>query len=276
MTAARDFEQEGYAVFRGGLDVTELQRIEQEVVQPFPGPLYRHNLSMTRHSEVDLEAPLDLSGLLDAHLWELPDLRPFSQALRTILFSGAIYDALHEIDGETRYTLHQSIFFFRSTRIFPHFDNSTLDTEPAARSFTLWVAVDAASPLNGPTYVVPTPRGKYWTRPETTPPGTNPLMHQWLHNSMPPTKVMLTMNAGDFAVWAPTTPHGAMIAQPGVSARRSIQAMYRPTRILNWGNTRASLADTHDPKYEEEEINGRFNCLISKRGNIIENFRHAG
>ncbi len=190
------------------------------------------------------------------------------------MFTDAIYSALHAIDSETRYTLHQSIFFFRSPRLGPHLDRSTLDTAPAARSFTVWIAVDAVSPANGPPYVVPTRRGQYWIDPGTAPAGQNKLIDDWVLNSMP-AMVLLAMNAGDFAVWAPTTPHGSMVAWPHTSARRSIQAIYRPTSILRWGNRPERLDDTHNVKFEEEEINDRFNCLISKRAETNDHFRRT-
>jgi hypothetical protein len=111
MTVSADFEREGYALFRKALDVAEVARLEQEIVQSYWGPLYRHDLRMMRHSDLDPDDDVERSGLMDSHLWELPELGSFSRALRSLLFSDAIYDALHAIDGEARYTLHQSIFF---------------------------------------------------------------------------------------------------------------------------------------------------------------------
>jgi len=275
MTVAADFEREGYAILRGRLDVGDIARLEREIIAPYPGPLYRHSLRMLRHSELDPDAYLDLSGLMNAHLWKLPQLNHFSEALLKLLTSDGIYTALNAIDGEARYTLHQSIFFFCSPRIGPHFDNSTLDTLPPARSFTVWIAVDAATPMNGPPYVVPTPRGHYWTDPGTTPPNRNRLIHDWVTTRRMPAMVLVTLNAGDIAVWAPTTPHGSLLGWPDMKVRRSIQAVYRPTGVLSWGNTRASLADYHDPAFEEEEVNSRFNCLRSKRAEADEQFRRV-
>ncbi len=72
MTVSADFEREGYAMFRKALDVAEIGRVEQEIVQAYPGPLYRHDLRMVRHGDIDPDAPTERSGLMDAHLWELP------------------------------------------------------------------------------------------------------------------------------------------------------------------------------------------------------------
>src|SRR5262249_38109189 len=87
--------------------------------------------------------------------------------------------------------------------------------------------------------------------------------------------VALTMKAGDFAVWAPSTPHGSMAPRPNKTQRRSIQAIYRPTRLTLWGNSSERLADLHDVASEEKKINDRFNCLISKHAEIHERFRNA-
>jgi len=122
---------------------------------------------------------------------------------------------------------------------------------------------------------VPTPRGQYWTDPGTAPAGQNKLVHDWVSTAMPG-MLLLAMNAGDVAVWAPTTPHGSMIPWPEMSMRRSNQAIYRPTSILRWGNRPERLDDTHNVKFEEEEINGRFNCLISKRAETNDHFRRTG
>jgi hypothetical protein len=275
MTVSADFEREGYATFRGLLDVAEIGRLEQEILRDYPGPLLRHNVRMARHCELDPNAVFDRSGLLDCHLWSLPELRPFLDALRALLFSQAIYNALHSIDGETRYTLHQSIFFFVSPRTVTHMDHTTLDTTPPARSFTVWIALDNVLPPNGPPYLVPTPRGHY--RADTGKPRSeqNEMLAEWMLETTTPT-LALTTKAGDFAVWAPSTPHGSMAARPDMAGRRSIQAIYRPTSILQWGNRRERIADFHDVKTEEEEINSRFNCLIGKRADIDERFKQAG
>ena len=90
MTLAADFEREGYALFRKALDVAEVARLEQAIVQPYWGPLYRHDLRMMRHSDIDPDDDVERSGLIGS----------FSRALRSLLFSDAIYEALHAIDGE--------------------------------------------------------------------------------------------------------------------------------------------------------------------------------
>lgn len=275
MTRSSDFERDGYAVWRRGIDATEIGRLERELVQTYPGPLCRQNLRMARHSEIDPAASVERSGIINSHLWRLPTLRAFSDAMLRLLTSNPIYDALNTIGGETRYTLHQSIFFFVSPRLSTHLDNTTLDTIPPARSFTVWIAIDDVLASNGPTYVIPMPRGQYQVDTSLPRDDQTAMLDAW-ERAAPPTSILLTMRAGDFAVWAPTTPHGSLAPWPINSPRRSIQAIYRPTSILKWGNHQSRLADFHDVGSEEEEVNSWFNCLISKRAETNEHFRRAG
>lgn len=274
MSLPENYSHDGYAVFRGRAEVSEVADLEQQCVQVYQGPLQRHDLRMASHAEIDPGADRERSGLMDCHLWRLQELLPFTTALRKLLFSDAIFEALQSIDGETRYTLHQSIFFFASPRIRPHLDNNTLDTSPPGHSFTVWIAVDDVWPANGPPYVVPNPRGDYRVDTDLPRDEQEALIEQWLRETAP-TTVALTMKAGDFAVWAPSTPHGSMAPWPGFTRRRSIQAIYRPTRYVNWGNRGFRLGADHDLEHEEEPVNERFNCYIGKCEEIAQRFAQA-
>src|SRR5262249_19510513 len=117
MTRSSEFEREGYAIWRGGPDVAEIGRLEREVVRPYPGPLLRQSMRMARNGEIDPNSFVERSGIMDPHLWRLPMLRSFSDEMLRFLTSRPVFDALHAIDGEERYTLHQSIFFFVSPRL---------------------------------------------------------------------------------------------------------------------------------------------------------------
>jgi hypothetical protein len=130
------------------------------------------------------------------------------------------------------------------------------------------------SPLNGPTYVVPTPRGQYWIDPGTTPAGQNKLVHDWVSDTMRG-MLLLAMKRRRRRGMGAVNPHGSMVAWPEMNSRRSIQAIYRPTSILHWGNRPERLGDFHNVKFEEKEINGRFNCLISKQAETNEHFERA-
>ena len=72
--------------------------------------------------------------------------------------------------------------------------------------------------------------------------------------------VLLTLNPGDFAVWAPGTPHGSSSPHPDHSRRRSFQAIYRPTSVTRWGGY-PDHDQTHDVASEETGVSARFNEL---------------
>jgi ectoine hydroxylase-related dioxygenase (phytanoyl-CoA dioxygenase family) len=197
---------------------------------------------------------------MNSHLWRIPVVDGFVAAFRRVLFSSAIFDALHALDGETHYTLHQSIFFFESPLSGPHIEAVSLDTMPRGRSFTVWAAVDPVTPRNGPPYVVPRPLGHYDPDP---PERTIPAHYRVTYEGIQAGGEMLaalTLNPGDFIVWAPGTPHGSMGALPQWPVRRSFQAIYRPTRINCWGGY-PNHDETHSVADEEIVVDERFSIL---------------
>ena len=263
MTCADYYKKNGYAVFRGTLPVAQLETTEQEIIDPYDGPLPRHDGTFRTREEVRA-GTLPLSthyGLMNSHLWRIPVVDGFVAAFREVLFSSAIFDALHSLDGETHYTLHQTVFFFESPLSGPHIEAVSLDTTPRGRSFTVWAAVDAVTPLNGPAYVVSRPPGYY----DPDPPERTILeLYRTTREGIQARGELLTaltLNPGDFAVWAPGTPHGSMTALMSKwSKRRSFQALYRPTRIDRWG-AYPNHDGTHSIADEEIVVDERFSVL---------------
>lgn len=256
------YRQNGYAVFRGTLSVAQLEAREREIIAPFNGPLPRHDGTFRTREEVRAGSlPLSTHyGLNNSHMWRISSVDGFVAAFRDVLFSSAIFDALHSLDGETHYTLHQSIFFFESPLTGLHIEAVSLDTTPRGSSFTVWAAVDPVTPRNGPAYVVPRPLGHYDPDP---PERTIPAHARITADGVQARGEMLTaltLNPGDFVVWGPGTPHGSMPAFPQESARRSFQAIYRPTRIERWG-AYPNHDQIHSSTSEEIVIDERFSVL---------------
>ena len=117
MNCADYYKKNGYAVFRSTLPVAQLETTEQKIIDPYDGPLPRHDGTFRTREEVRA-GTLPLSthyGLMNSHLWRIPVVDGFVSAFREVLFSSAIFDALHSLDGETHYTLHQTVFFFEAS-----------------------------------------------------------------------------------------------------------------------------------------------------------------
>lgn len=262
MTSADHYRKNGYAVFRGTLPVRQLDAREREIIAPYKGPLPRHDGTFRTREEVSAGrlALSGLHGLMNPHLWRLPPFDGYVAAFRDVVFSSAIFDALHSLDGEAHYTLHQTVFFFESPLTGPHIEAVSLDTTPRGRSFTVWAAIDPVTPLNGPPYVVSRPLGHYEADPpERTIPAHYRITGEGLQ-ARGETLTALILNPGDFVVWGPGTPHGSMGPLPESRARRSFQAIYRPTRIDRWGGY-PNHSEPHSIVDEEIVVDERFNVL---------------
>ena len=251
-----NFEEIGYAVFRAAIDVTEVDRTEREIVRSYEGSLDRQDGAKLAWRNLGTSR----SGLLNSHLCQTPEIHPFVSAFREILVSSAIFDALHGIDGEEHYTLHQSIFFFESPLTPPHIESMTLDTTPRGLSRTVWGAIDPITPMNGPAYVVPRRAREYESDPEEKTKAAHRQMT--LENLCVRESHIhaLVMAPGSIAVWAPSTPHGSMPPHPRYAGRRSFQAIYRPTRITKWGGY-PHHDQEHLPSDEEFGVNRNFSFL---------------
>lgn len=257
-----EYQTNGYAIFRQSLPIGSLEARERELISNVDRPLPRHD-STYRHRAAfkGLSAPASTRhGLMNVHMWRNPEVEPFIEAFRDVLFSKAIFDALHSLDGEHRYTLHQSIFFFESPLTTPHIEAMTLDTTPRGRSYTVWAAVDPVTPLNGPAFVVPRPLAEYEPDPSEITKEAHRRMTCDGIQSRGELPVTMTLNPGDFAVWGPSTPHGSMAPLPERQERRSFQAIYRPTRIDRWGGW-PHQDSLHSITDEEIVVDERFNAL---------------
>ena len=140
--AATAYQENGYFLFRQAVDrrlIDEVATAEETILRPYGEPLLRHNGKMAPHDH-SKGPPSDFvrrqSGLLNPHRMKEEALREFTAAAVRLLSSEAVFDCLHKLDGNQRYTLHQSIFFFASARTDTHLDRVTLDTVPQGRSFT--------------------------------------------------------------------------------------------------------------------------------------------
>lgn len=274
--AASAYRTQGFFLFRQAIDrqlIDDVAKAEEAFVRPYRGPLLRHNGAMESHdhSKGPPSAPEQaFSGLFNSHRSSEPAIRPFSEAVARLLTSADLFDCLHELDGSERYTLHQSIFFFVSTRCDIHPDRVTLDTAPLGRSFTVWIPIDSVRPANGPLFVVPRALGAYDDLTGLAVGGQD--RHQTILSyqaavgrkvgASEAIAVLPMMHPGDVMIFAPSTPHGSFGALNETLWRRSFQAIYRPTAVTRWG-----AYPTHDELHvvqdEETEVTSRFNFLHS-------------
>ena len=270
------YRANGFVVFRQALDprqVADVARLEEEVVLPYAGPLLRHDGRLAPH-EFYRSAQLSAlersrSGLMNAHLFKDSPIQPFADAFVRLLTSSAMFDCLNALDGEERYTLHQTIFFFVSPLTGPHIDRLTLDTHPLGHGFTAWIPIDPVSAVNGPVFVVPHPAGKYDSEEEIgiAVTGDSPAVRAAYRRALArklqargAVMVAPILNPGDLLVFAPSTPHGSFPeAEPNLR-RRSVQAIYRATRFDRWG-AYPDHDQRHDAPDEEFSISARFNFL---------------
>ena len=275
-STADTYRANGFMIFRQALDrrqIADLARLEEEVVSPFAGPLLRHDGRLAPH-DFYRSAELSVlersrSGLMNAHLLKDSLVQPFADAFARLLASPAMFDCFHALDGEERYTLHQTIFFFVSPLIGSHLDRMTLDTDPLGHSFTAWIPIDPTNARNGSVFVVPHPAGEYDSEQElgivaTGDPGAAKKVHglalaQKLQ-SRDAVMVAPILNLGDLLVFAPSTPHGSFPSVKPEFRRRSVQTVYRATRFDRWGGYPAH-DQPHDISAEESCISARFNFL---------------
>ena len=275
-SAAETYRRNGFVIFRQAIPtgiVEELAEAEAAVVGPYSGPLYRHDLRVATHefyrgatlSEIERTR----SGLLNAHLLKESPIQRFVDSFVRLLTSRALFDCLHELDSEQRYTLHQTIFFFVSPLTVPHIDRMTLDTTPQGRSFTVWIPIDRIEATNGPILVVPRPLGSYESEadlgialvddPREMKQAHRKALGRRLQAEGAVAAVPL-LNPCDVLVFAPSTPHGSFPPHHANAARRSIQAIYRPTSITQWGGYPVH-DQPRDPAASEQVVSERFSFL---------------
>jgi len=255
-------DDRGYRIFRNAISVNAIVAAEDACRETLRGKLPRHLDKVLSQADFDNLSPVDRTryGLLNAHLFDHVELRAFVEAFVHILTCEAMFDCLHAVDNEQHYTLHQTIFFFESPLTVPHIEAMTMDTTPQGRAHTVWMAVDDVTPLNGPPFVVPTPRGEYDPYPDDELKETHRAMVLGKIVTQHTPVAALALQAGSLAIWAPSTPHGSMPPHPGHERRRSFQAIYRPTRLNRWGGY-PNHDQLHDPDAEEFRVNARFSFL---------------
>ena len=275
-SAAETYRRNGFVIFRRAAPreiVEALAESEAEVVRPYSGPLYRHDLRVATHDYYRSSALSNVersrSGLLNAHLLKDSPIQRFVDSFVRLLTSRAIYDCLHRLDSEPRYTLHQSIFFFVSPLTNPHIDRMTRDTAPPGRSFTVWVPIDPVGATNGPILVVPRPLGYYESEADL---GTavvdDPRKAEEAHRNALGRRLQADgavamvplLNPGDVLVFAPSTPHGSLPPHQANAPRKSIQAIYRPASVTRWGDQRGHDAVRH-PMVNAQVVSERLTIL---------------
>lgn len=253
---------QGYRIFRDALRADPLIAAEAACRGALDGLLPRHLGRSLRRTDFNDMPAVERTryGLLNAHLFDQTDVQPFVRAFVEVLTSQVMFDCLNAVDGEAHYTLHQTIFFFESPITVPHIEAMTMDTIPQGHSHTVWLAIDDVTPLNGPPFIVPVPRGRYEPYPADPekPAHRAMTLDNIVARQLP--VIALTLRAGSLVIWAPSTPHGSMPPHPGHERRWSFQAIYRPTRFRRWG-AYPDHDQLHDPDSEETPVSPRFSFL---------------
>ncbi len=275
-SAADAYRTNGFMIFRKALDprqIAEVARLEEEVVLPYTGPLFRHGGRAVPHDfyqSGNLSAlERSRSGLMNAHQLKGNPIQPFADAFARLLTSPAMFDCFHALDGEERYTLHQTILFFVSPLTRSHLDRATLDTDPLGHSFTAWIPIDPVNAVNGTVFLVPHPAGEYDSEQEMgiVVPGDTRAANEAIGRALArklqargAVMVAPILNPGDLVVFAPSTPHGSFPPVIANSRRRSAQAVYRATRFDRWG-AYPNHDQRHDVSAEEYGVSAHFNFL---------------
>ncbi len=78
-----------------------------------------------------------------------------SSAIRSLVFSSAMADALESCTGDSRWVNWQTMLFDRSVGTDIHLDTWFLDTQPLGHLIGTWIALEDIHPDSGPFLIYP-------------------------------------------------------------------------------------------------------------------------
>lgn len=267
----KQYQQQGYRHFREAVPAEaagSLGELAYRMITPYRGELRRQS-GRYEFNQFFPSSMLISNALGNGHLGLPDELRPVYDALRALIASPGIFQALHRLDGAKHYTIHQTIIFFASPSTGAHIDSFSLDTAPHGFAHTIWMPLEDMDHLSGVPAVVPWPIGKLLTEQELELIDT-PISYRERHDrycyalaaylQRTGAQVQTTyMRKGDFLVWGSLTPHFSFPSTPPVRRRLALQVLVRPTH-LRWGHFERQPTEwTADPA---ERINDRFSFFL--------------
>jgi hypothetical protein len=268
-----NYEELGYQIFRTALPIDQIDAFAKMARQDIPayqGEILRRSGRMECNIFHDPER-LVQNDPANIHVTPPKGLEAISAALRAIIASPAIYDALHSLDGASHYTIHQTILFLAPPGTDVHLDSWTVDTVPRGFSHTVWIPLQDLEYRSGVPSVIPWPRGKLLSDSDLGISVTSSMSfrehyeryHQALQKRVmasSPDVCTAFMRRGDFIVWSSLTPHCTLPSQPSPRERLSLQVIVRPSHY-RWGNFANQPSEMSG--HPTEPINDRFATLLA-------------
>lgn len=278
------YKENGYYIFRQGLEKTAVERLvkelDQEVVQS-EGEFFRHYGGFSSHDYIqDTEGNKFIrNAIMDPHRQE--ETPRVARAIRELICTEELADQLQSIDDALAHTIHQTLIFFTSPGTDLHFDGWGLDSCPFGYSHTLWIPLEAVTLLNGPLAIVPWTVGRFLS-PDELGFGKNFLEQEDAGNREDyeeycrrydayirrhhPNSIVPQLEPGDIVMFSSLTPHRTMPPSQRSPSRRAMQILLRDSS-RNWASwpqllreQRANLPD--EPGDRLDTVSARWRMVM--------------
>lgn len=271
--ARRQYEQQGYHVFRGALPKTAVETLAQVIrreVVPYQGPLLRQDGQIVPHDFFP-GTTLVRNSLANAHLPLNEAMRPLEAALAAVVASPAVATRLHELDDARHYNIHQVLLFFAAQSTELHIDSWGLDTAPRGFAHTLWIPLQDMAPGSGLPSVIPWPRGEVLSEAALGLPATGSRGERYESYQRAftdrvmaegPEVATAVVRQGDLIVWTSLTPHFTFPPQLFPAERLSLQVLLRPIESL-WGDFIDQPSTP--PTNRHIRVNDHFSYFVNER-----------
>lgn len=153
-----------------------------------------------------------------------------SQAIRRLVFSPPIAEALQASTGIQRWVNWQTMLFDRSVGTELHLDTWFLDTEPRGHLLGIWIALEDITPESGPFLIFP--------RSQNLPVATEMAGLAQLSDRTAQLRTALRdaaidpqpllLRKGDLVLWNSLVAHGSELPTTGGATRKSVTAHFYP------------------------------------------------
>ncbi len=248
--ANREYETKGW-VFKKGLNPDGTKTFIQHVdnfVKSKKVPALRQNGQVLSNNEMpDGIYDTTGSGLLNFHLEKNGIMADIAKSLGEDILCDKLADFLVEVFATPNFVLHQSLIFFWSPVTDPHPDMVTLGSDDENECFTIWMALDDVSDLNGGIYVTDL------RRVDTSDVSKDDYAHfadtyEERFYDAQPILISPVMRPGDFVLFSSTTPHGSFTPKkPWKTKKRwGIQLVFRTERCDVWGGLNGIGKQPHE------------------------------
>jgi ectoine hydroxylase-related dioxygenase (phytanoyl-CoA dioxygenase family) len=263
---ARSFyEENGYSVVRGGVREDAIEAVHsclQTDIYPSTQPMLRHPSNKKDPHEFITSWDgnrIPANALVNPHFQA--ETQSLGAAILDLVCCDAVADAVLELDGERRHTIHQIILFFVPPGMNPHIDGWPVDTVPPGGLCTLWIPLEPITLRNGPVCIFPWRRGHFVAPSEMGVDLEYYAYHHALEKSLRSRIcVVPQLDPGDYLAFSSLTPHGTLPPVHNPTRRLAIQILCRPTNSPWGGNIinrmRGERSDCDNP--ETVDINARW------------------